>query len=264
MPNSIELSEADIQDFSEFITTFVCKRGSCHKDMDLLAKRFGVPPADTYPLGSGSIAARSYQFLTVINNSPTLLAVINYILEKGFGTEGIDVERYSQILARYGFFIEENNGAYKLVHTLSSEFHSERAKADSYIKTVANSNVLSHLNDAAENLSKGRYDYVLDDCRKAMEALTNGVVGFSDSLNELVNCGLILRGTATRKMDEEFLKTVYGFNSTLGSHATATNPKPDMEQAILGLYVTESCLYFLLKRLEVAKNSGITLTHWVL
>jgi hypothetical protein len=166
-------------------------------------------------------------------------------------------------LIKYGFSIEENNGTYKLVHTLSSEFHSERAKADSYIKTVANPNVLSHLNDAADNLSRGRYDYVLDDCRKAMEALTNGSAGFSDSLDELVSNGLILRGSAARKMDEEFLKTVYGFNSTLGAHSSAGGPKPDIEQAIFGLYVTESCIYFLLKRLEVARNSGIILIRWV-
>ena len=165
-------------------------------------------------------------------------------------------------MARYGFFIEENNGEYKLIHTLSSEFHAERAKADSYIKAVAKPNVLSHLNDAADNLSKGRFDYVLDDCRKAMEALTNGAVGFSESLTELVNHNLILQGSNTRKMDSELLKGVYGSNSTLGSHVTATNPKPDMEQAILGLYVTESCINFLLKRLEVAQNTGINLTHW--
>lgn len=263
MPSSIELSEADIQDFSMFIQEFVCKRGRCHNDMTLLARRFEVPPADTYPIGSSSIAARSYQFLRIINNTPTLLEVINHILERGFGPRHIDIARYNQILIKYGFSIEENNGEYRLIHTLSSEFHVERKKAESFIKNTANSNVLSHLNDAAVNLSKGRFDYVLDDCRKAMEALTNGSIGFSDSLAELVNHNLILEGTRNRKMDVAFLKTVYGFNSTLGSHSAARRPKPDMEQAILGLYVTESCICFLLKRLEAAKSAGITLTRWV-
>jgi hypothetical protein len=45
MSSSIELSAADVQDFSEFIQEFVCKRGSCHNDMDLLARRFEVPHA---------------------------------------------------------------------------------------------------------------------------------------------------------------------------------------------------------------------------
>jgi len=63
-------------------------------------------------------------------------------------------------------------------------------------------------------------------------------------------------------MDVEFLKAVYGFDSTLGSHSAAQRHNPDMEQAILGLYVTESCICFILKRLEVARNSGITLTRW--
>lgn len=263
MSSSIELSEADVQDFSRLIQEFACKRGRCHNDMDLLARRFEVDPADTYPIGSASIAARTYEFLKIINNTPTLLEVINHILERGFGPTDIDMTRYNQILIKYGFSIVENNGEHKLIHTLSSEFHVERKKAESFIKNNANPKVLSHLNDAAVNLSKGRFDYVLDDCRKAMEAMTNGTFGFSDSLTELVNHKLILEGTRTRKMDVEFLKTVYGFNSTLGAHSAARRPKPDMEQAILGLYVTESCICFLLKRLEVAKSSGITLTRWV-
>jgi hypothetical protein len=263
MQTSIEFSEADIQDFSVFIREFVCKRGSCHNDMDLLARRFEVNPQDTYPIGSGSIAARSIEFLRIVNNTPTLLEVINYILEQGFGRATIDIEVCNQILIKYGFSIKEENGQLSLIHVLSSEFHEERKNAESYIKNNANQNVLTHLNDAAVNLSAGRFDYVLDDCRKAMEALTTGVVGFSDSLAELVNNNIILQGNRTRKKDVEFLKAVYGFNSTLGSHSAANRPMPNMEQAILGLYVTESCIVFILKRLEFARDNGITLTRWV-
>lgn len=231
--------------------------------MDLFAKRFGVDPADTYPIGSGSIAARTYQFLTIINNTPTLLEVINFILERGFGRATINIDVYNQILIKYGFSIKENNGELTLIHVLSSEFHEERKNAESYIKNNANQNVLTHLNDAAVNLSSGRFDYVLDDCRKAMEALTNGTVGFSDSLTELVNQDIILQGDHTRKKDAEFLKAVYGFNSTLGSYSAAQRPILNIEQAILGLYVTESCICFILKRLEFARNNYVTLTRWV-
>jgi len=138
----------------------------------------------------------------------------------------------------------------------------DRKKLRSWIEEHADPRVLSHLKDAKDNLANGRFDYVLDDCRKALEALTTGVVGFSDSLTELVNKEIILQGSRNRKMDTEFLKTVYGFDSSLGAHASAKHPKPDIEQAILGLHITESSIYFPLKRVEAAKKRGKELEKW--
>ncbi|KPV61814.1 MAG: hypothetical protein AOA65_2148 [Candidatus Bathyarchaeota archaeon BA1] len=96
-----------------------------------------------------------------------------------------------------------------------------------------------------------------------MEALTTGAIGFSDCLTELINQNIVLQGSKNQKMDAEILRTMYGFSSTLGSHSSAKREKPDIEQAVLGLYVTESCIYFLLKRLEVAIKSGKQLKYWV-
>lgn len=262
MFSSIKLNEADIQDFSEFVTEFTCRYGSCHKEMDLLAKRFEVALEDTYLESSSAIASRTYSFLQGINGSPKLLEVIDYILEKGFGAKSVAIDKYDKILMKYGFTIEEKNEKYSLTHIPSGLLEKERKRVKSWIEQQANPNVLLHLKDAVNNLSKGKFDYVLDDCRKALEALTTGAVGFSDSLTELVNKNLILQGTRTRRMDAEFLKTVYGFNSTLGAHTSATRVKPDIEQAILGLHVTESCIYFLLKRLETAKQNRIQLNYW--
>ena len=262
MLSSIKLSEADVQDFSEFVTEFTCRYGSCHKEMDLLAKRFEVALEDTYLESSASIASRAYSFLQTINGSPKLLEVIDFILEKGFGPKGIAVEKYDKILMKYGFTIEEENEKLRLCHIPSGLFEKERKRVKSWIEQEANPTVLFHLKDAVNNLSKGKFDYVLDDCRKALEALTTGIVGFSDSLTELANKNLILQGTRTRRMDAEFLRTVYGYNSTLGAHTSATRAKAHIEQAILGLHVTESCIYFLLKRLEIAKQRGIQLKCW--
>lgn len=262
MSSSIRLSEADIQDFSEFITEFTCRYGSCHKEMDLLAKRFEVSLEDTYLQSSSAIASRAYAFLHIINGSAKLLEVIEYILEKGFGPKSIAIDKYGEILMKYSFTIEKKNGKFGLRHIPSGLFEKERKTVKSWIEQQANPTVLLHLKNAGVNLSKGNFDYVLDDCRKALEALTTGVVGFSNSLTELANQNLILQGTRTRKMDAEFLRAVYGFNSTLGAHSSATRAKADIEQAILGLHVTESCIYFLLKRLEIARQKGIQLDYW--
>ena len=63
-------------------------------------------------------------------------------------------------------------------------------------------------------------------------------------------------------MDAEAIKTVYGYCSTFGSHTSTGGQGPDLEQAVLGLHNTESCIYFLLRRLETAKANGKNLTHW--
>ena len=82
------------------------------------------------------------------------------------------------------------------------------------------------------------------------------MIGFSDSLTELVNENIIMQGSKDRKMDVELLRAVYGYCSTLGAHTSAVAVKPDIEQAVLGLQNAESCIYFLLKRLEAAKALG--------
>jgi len=259
---SAKLTEADIQDLSSMIVEFTCRYGSCHKEMDLLAKRFGVPLESTYHEKSSSIKSRAYAFLHCINGDPRLLEVIDYVLQKGFGPKTPDLGAYSNILMKYGFGISDANGQLKLVHVPSGLLEKERKVLRSWIEQQANPKVLSHLSDASQNLSKGRFDYVLDDCRKALEALTTGSVGFSDSLTELVNEKVIFQGDKNQKMDVDLLKVVYHFDSTLGSHAAAMRPKPDIEQAILGLHITESCIYFLLKRLENAKANGKKLKCW--
>jgi len=264
MYSSIKLEEADIQDLSPLVVEFVCRHGSCHRDMDMLAKRFDVPLECTYLKTSSAISARAYALLHYINGTPKLLEVIAYILEEGFGPEKPEnIDKYSKILMKYGFAIKEENGSFKLIHIPSGLLEENRKKVISWIEQHANSRVLSHLKDAMNNLSMGRADYVLDDCRKALEALTNGEVGFSESLNELVNQNIILQGSRNRKMDAELLRSVYGFNSTLGAHTSAERPRPDIEQAILGLHITESCIYFLLKRLEEAKRTGKQLRYWI-
>jgi hypothetical protein len=230
--------------------------------MDLLAKRFGVPLTETTLPTSGSIASRAYAFLGYINGTQKLLEVVDYILSKDFIVEEHDFSEYSMILMKYGLAISIEKGKFRLVYVPSGLLEQERKAAISWIEQHANSKTLSHLKDAKNHLGGGRGDYVLDDCRKSMEALTTGAVGFSDSLNELVKEGIILQGTRNRCMDVEAIRTVYGYCSTLGSHASAEGPRPDIEQAMMGLQNAESCIFLLLRRIEKAKESGKRLKYW--
>jgi len=87
MPSSsITLTEADIRNPSPLIKAFTCRYGGCHKEMDMLAKRFEVPLEHTYLDTSSAISARAYAFLLCINGAPKLLEVIDCILQKGFGS----------------------------------------------------------------------------------------------------------------------------------------------------------------------------------
>jgi hypothetical protein len=230
--------------------------------MDLLAKRFGVPPEETALPTSGSIASRAYAFLEYINGTQKLLEVVDYILSKDFVPEEHDFGEYSKILMNYGLTISIEKGKFRLAYVPSGLLEQERKATISWIEQHANAKTLSHLKDAKNHFGGGRGDYVLDDCRKSMEALTTGVVGFSDSLNELVKQGIILQGSKNRNMDVEAIKTVYGYCSTLGSHTSAGGPKPDQDQAFMGLQNVESCIFFLLQRLERAKANGKKLVCW--
>jgi hypothetical protein len=262
MDQSIKLSEADIQDLAPLVEEFACRHGSCHKEMDMLAKRFEVPLTDTYLENSSSIASRAYAFLKIINGTPKLLEALDYILRKDFSAHKNDFSKYSAILTKYGFCITTEGDKFVLARVFSGLLEEERKDISSWIEKHASSDTLSRLKDAKNNLAKGRFDYVLDDCRKALESLTSGAVGFSDSLAELVKEGVILQGSKNRGMDAENIRAIYGYCSTLGAHAPAGGPKPDLEQATFGITNTESCIYFLLKRLEAFKAHGRKLKYW--
>lgn len=262
MQSSTKLSEADIQDIASFIGEEFSGRYGTSRDreIELLAKRFDVPERETYKHGSLT-SKRIYGFLQYLNGRSQLIEFLRYILEKSFDSKRVDLRKYNKILTKYGFNVAAENHVFEIVPIHSGLFEKERELAVSWIESHANESILSHLKDAKTNLGNTRYDYVLDDCRKALESLTNCTAGFSDSVAELVKESIILQGKKNRNVDAELIKTLYGYCSTLGSHANAEGIKPDVEQAMLGLHMTESCIHFLLKRLEITKGSK-TLKHW--
>jgi len=143
MNSSITLKEADVQDFAPLIMEFTCRYGSCHREMDFLAKRFDVPLGETVLETSQSISSRAYAFLQYVNGTSKLLEVIDYILQKGFGSHSPDIDSYSKILMKYGFAIISENGSLRLTHIPSGLLEKDRRKTVSWIEQHANSKVLS-------------------------------------------------------------------------------------------------------------------------
>ncbi len=268
----LKLSEGDIQDLSFLLSEVFHDKysSSSYKEIELLAKRFDVPISKTCREGS-LLNKRLYSFLQYINGRPEFIEALSQTVTKTFNWNDIGlkppkkrhptIRKIKRILSTYGLSIALKNGAFKIFPVHSSLFREERKFENSWIEKHANESVLSHLRDAKANLGSARYDYVLDDCRKALEALTNCTAGFSDSIAELAKEGVIAQGDKNRKKDAEIIKTLYGYCSTLGSHTNPTGVKPDLEQAVLGLHMTENCIYFLLKRLDLSKSLK-TLQHW--
>ena len=256
MPN---LSEANVQDLAKLLVKFVCMRGKCHQDMDMLAKRFGVDPSDTYSEKSAAIGTRTYVFLSQLNGTSVLLDVLNYVIEQHVSPDYSELrEAYEQILKPMGFEISVDGDKCRIIGTVIGQ--EETSKTQSWLEKNAPSKTQEFLSDAKEALGEGRFDDVLHNCRKTLESLTvNG--RFSEGLHELVNAKLIQKGDRQdRKMEAELLQVVYGYCSTLGSHAGPH--KTDLEHARLAVSLTESSVYFVLRRIVSHRSSGGQLQYW--
>jgi hypothetical protein len=252
----ITLTEAEVQDLAQLLVDFVCKRGKCHQDMDMLAKRFGVDPADTYSERSGAIATRSYEFLSLLNGTPVLVQMLSYVIERASPDEL--AETYSGILRRYGLEIEVADDKCRLVGTGVERI--EETKFLSWLEKNASTTTQKLLSDAKEALGEGRFDDVLHYCRKALESLTlRGA--FSPALSELATRKVINKADRPeRRTEMELFQTIYGYCSTLGSHAGPL--KADLEHARLALGITEGAVYFLLRRIVSFRETGGQLQEW--
>jgi hypothetical protein len=255
----ITLTEPDVQDLAQLLVGFVCKRGKCHQDMDMLAKRFGVDPADTHSERSAAIATRSYLFLNLLNGTPVLLQVLSYVIERFSPEDSKLIETYSGILRRYGLEIEVTSGKCRLVGTGVERI--EETKVLSWLEKNASTTTQKLLADAKEALGEGRFDDVLHYCRKSIESLTcRGA--FSDALSELASRKVIFKADRPdRRTETELFQTIYGYCSTLGSHAGPL--RADLEHARLALGITEGVIYFLLRRVVSFRENGGKLQEWV-
>jgi len=261
------LEVADLQDLSKLIVDFVCRHGRCHADFNMLSERFEVDPSflREQEVASGSITILAYNLIKFLNKHNELYRFLIYVIENDVKPgEVVKQTSYDKILNRYGLTISEHQGRCILSSLYGGILEQEVTQLQSYIMQKAPQKTLTHLQNAKENFSKGKFDSVLSDCRMSLESLTKDGK-FSDSLEELVDMKLIHKSddVKMRKMDVEILRTTYGYNSTLGSHDSANKPPTDSEQALMSMLVTETCIGFLLKRLETAKKSGMSLAKWV-
>jgi len=255
----VTFSEAAVQDLAELLTKFVCSKGKCHQDMDQLAKRFGVDPRDTFSEKSSAIGTRTYEFLSLLNRTSTILDVLSYVIARHVGPDDSALrEAYERILKPFGFEIKIEGAICRLIGTGIKQ--EEAPRILSWLEQNAPQDTQGLLSSAKEGLGEGRFDDVLHYCRKALESLT-AKGAFSEALSELVSSHLIQKGDrADRKMEMELLQAAYGYCSTLGSHAGPH--KADLEHARLAISITESAIYFLLKRISTYRQNGGQLQYW--
>lgn len=133
---------------------------------------------------------------------------------------------------------------------------------ESWLENNLPPEVFKKMVEAKTELQGANRDDALADCREALEKFTVSS-NFSSALHELVDNGLIVKGTNTQKNDFRTLQAIYHYASTLGSHTASRRPKPTFEQAEFGYMLTEVAYRFIVKILRKAKGFGVALPNWV-
>lgn len=249
--------ESEVQDLYKIVDDHISNTSNPAHELTLLSSRFGIE-LETGPNYTAPLNTYVYQLVKEANDSGILFDFLSYMIN-------IDTVRHAQydsIIQKHEFTIENHNGKFYLVPLTSGVFEKEIEQIHSYLEKTAPNTTQQHLTDAKDNFSKKKFDDSLADCRKALESLTTHG-NFNDGVNELVTNGLILDGDNARKNDAQILRACYGYASTLGSHTGSQKPKPDFEQALVGMSMTQSCIRLILKRLDLAKQKNISLQEWI-
>lgn len=261
---SITLSGADILDLADLVATSCHYAGSSsHRELENLLLRFDLPERAGEGRGTSySIRARSHTLLNFLNGSPQLLEVLNYLVSEVSDRYTLDEkDEIRRILGNYGFEVDFDRDM-PIYPSYMGISEPEQQEMKSWFEENAPEEVLTRLNDAIEEISSGNFEDALQDCRMALEALTTTGT-FSSSLSELVSEGVIQEGSSRRRRDNEILKAIYGYDSTLGSHTSQGRTPPDLEQARLGYHMTEAAIYYLLKKIKSARDAGTTINDWI-
>ncbi|NHV98167.1 MAG: hypothetical protein HA496_00810 [Thaumarchaeota archaeon] len=160
----------------------------------------------------------------------------------------------SRIFAPYGITISASDNNLTLQSTLmiSQKLLEEERY---WLEENAPEKTITHLRQAHEKLGRGEWAETLSACRNALESLTKSG-SFTGFINELVEKEIIAKGEEQRMKDAELLKTIYGFCSTIGSHA-AGQVLANEQRARMGLLITEAAIYFLCRQMEEARSKGI-------
>lgn len=258
--NKIRLKDVDVDELCDIVLDYVTDKKDGWAEIRSMRMRFsvGYDTADGFTVPF--TLKRSVQdIIYFINNEESnFYDFFSYIINKG----GLNYDRVESILKKYGYTIEDNGGKYILVPLTGETFQEEIEQLQGFIENNAPQKTLEHLKEAKEKFAKNDFDGCLSECRMALESLTkNG--NFARGITELVNCGVITdNNDALRKDEGWLLKSIYGYDSTVGSHSSAGSPPATSEQAFMGLMITQSTMRFILKKLQELKQRNIQSQEW--
>ena len=170
----------------------------------------------------------------------------------------------NDILTGTSLILAHTNEGYQLVSKTNEHAEETKEEHQTFLETKAPGDVVSRLNQARVLLANGDYDNALQECRRALENMTeDGNYGWA--LEELHDNGLIEKDTDPgdqKPVDREIAKDAYNYLSNTGSHAGANSPKANKRQGELGYIFTVEVIVFLLRAIEEGKQNGVTFNRW--
>ncbi len=230
--------------------------------LDKLFDRLEIEPEGSWSKPSAAAGNIFYKFIKDYNGTTRMMEIITDILQKGFDLDNDKKElgNIRNILVGSGYDIQFHDGKPVIYPSGSTITRDVKQPELAWLDRNAPNDTLDYLKRAKDNLSNGKWQESLSDCRLALESLTS-IGNFSDGITELVNLGIIQEGDGrNRRKDAELLRIVYGFCSTFGSH-TLCGGDANLERATLGILMTESSLSYLVRLIQNAKKTK-SLTKW--
>jgi hypothetical protein len=149
----------------------------------------------------------------------------------------------------------------KIIEKRRRESKEEKQEHTTYIEENASANTLDSLKSAKNKLAKSDYGGTCEDLRHALESMVDKDWSYREGLDELVSKKLIQQEDEQTR-DSEALYFAYSYNSEVGSHKKSTDYTPYREQAEFSILLTEETIYFLLKRIDKAKQKGVKIERW--
>jgi hypothetical protein len=259
LENKIRLEGSDVDQLCEIVLDYVNIQKDGWTEIRSMKTRFNVDWDSTPDYGEYTLKRSVQDIIYFIGGEKdNFYDFFSYIVDKDRSSSS----RYNSILKKYGYTVEDNGGKYILVPLTGETFQKEIEQLQGYIENNAPQKTLDHLKEAKEKFANNDFDGCLSECRIALESLTkNG--NFARGITELVNLGTITDNKDPLRKDEGWLlKSIYGYDSTVGSHSSAGSSPATSEQAFMGLMITQSTMRFILAKLQEIKQQNVELREW--
>ena len=255
-----ELSKGQLKDISDVVAPHR------HKEVNHLIERFGLEQAvETEIELDGNPADKVYEILKHIGVEKRR-EIIQYLINKEAPLRKDVLEKLGDALRGSELELEQDDGDYELVHSVSEPAQKEKEQQQSYIEQNAPIRTVAFLERARKELAQGRNAEALWYGRNALEKMTYEGWHYKDGLDELAvkSVGLIDREqhhSDGNTYDFEMLENPYDYCSTVGAHPDNVGSATDLH-ATTGLVQVEQAVNFILKKGEEADMKGINLDRW--